>query len=114
MRKGKQMVVAAMNIQQKTMGFPVPLTGFGKAYDGPPVDSVKYEESRRQLMEMFRKRQADLAAKAAQAEQKKGAEQTGAAPAPAVRLRRHRRQHGPAEEARRAAGAVSAQPLSRI
>jgi invasion protein IalB len=80
MRKGKQMVVAAMNIQQKTMGFPVPLTGFSKAYDGPPVDSVKYEESRRQLMEMFRKRQADLAAKAAQAEQKKEAEQTGAAP----------------------------------
>jgi invasion protein IalB len=81
MRKGKQMVVAAMNIQQKTMGFPVPLGGFGKAYDGPPVDNAKYEESRRQLMEVFRKRQAELAAKAAQAEQqKKGAEQTGAVP----------------------------------
>lgn len=78
MRKGKQMVVAAMNIQQKTMGFPVPLSGFSKAYDGPPVDNVKYEESRRQLMEMFRKRQAELAAKAAEAEQKKGA-QPGAA-----------------------------------
>ncbi len=36
MRSGKQMVVAAMNIQQKTMGFPVPLTGFTKAYDGCP------------------------------------------------------------------------------
>lgn len=82
MRKGKQMVVAAMNIQQKTMGFPVPLTGFAKAYDGAPVDSVKYEESRRQLMEMFRKRQADLAAKAAEAQQKKGAagDATGTAP----------------------------------
>lgn len=64
MRAGKQMVVAAMNIQQKTMGFPVPLTGFSKAYDGPPVDNEKYEEQRRQLMEMFRKRQAELAAKA--------------------------------------------------
>jgi hypothetical protein len=64
MRKGKQMVVAAVNIQQKTMGFPVPLNGFAKAYDGAPVDSAKYEESRRQLMEVFRKRQADLAAKA--------------------------------------------------
>jgi invasion protein IalB len=81
MRKGKQMVVAAMNIQQKTMGFPVPLSGFSKAYDGPPVDNVKYEESRRQLMEMFRKRQAELAAKAAEAEQMKGA-QPGQAPAP--------------------------------
>jgi invasion protein IalB len=82
MRKGKQMVVAAMNIQQKTMGFPVPLTGFSKAFDGPPVDSVKYEESRRQLMEMFRKRQADLAAKAAEAERNKQAGQpAGQAPA---------------------------------
>ena len=77
MRKGKQMVVAAMNIQQKTMGFPVPLAGFGKAYDGPPVDNAKYEESRRQLMEVFRKRQAELAAKAAQAEQQKRAPQMG-------------------------------------
>ena len=66
MRDGKQMVVAAMNIQQKTMGFPVPLTGFSKAYDGEPVDNAKYEEQRRQLMEMFRKRQAELAAKAKQ------------------------------------------------
>ena len=81
MRKGKQMVVAAMNIQQKTMGFPVPLAGFSKAYDGPPVDSVKYEESRRQLMEMFRKRQQELAAKAAEAEQNKQGQPTGQAPA---------------------------------
>jgi invasion protein IalB len=78
MRKGKQMVVAAMNIQQKTMGFPVPLTGFAKAYDGAPVDSAKYEESRRQLMEMFRKRQAELAAKAAKGGGAPDA--TGAAP----------------------------------
>ena len=85
MRKGKQMVVAAMNIQQKTMGFPVPLSGFGKAFDGPPVDSVKYEESRRQLMEMFRKRQQELAAKAAAAEQNKQAGQpAGQAPANAT------------------------------
>src|SRR4029450_6872848 len=46
MRKGKQMVVAAMNIQQKTMGFPVPLTGFAKAYDGPPADSAAHAEQR--------------------------------------------------------------------
>ncbi len=66
MRSGNKMVVAAMNIQQKTMGFPVPLSGFSKAYDGPPVDNQKYEQQRRQLMEVFRKRQAELAAKAKQ------------------------------------------------
>jgi len=79
MRKGKQMVVAAVNFQQKTMGFPVPLSGFNKAADGPAADPVKYEESRKQLMEMFRKRQQELAAKAAQG---KGPDQTGAAPMP--------------------------------
>jgi hypothetical protein len=61
------------------MGFPVPLSGFNKAFDGPAADPVKYEESRKQLMEMFRKRQQELAAKAAQG---KGPDQTGAAPAP--------------------------------
>jgi len=95
MRAGKQMVVAAMNIQQKTMGFPVPLTGFSKAYDGEPVDNKQYEEQRRQLMEMFRKRQAELAAKAKQAQENKGAAAPAAAgnataqqkqaPAPATR-----------------------------
>jgi invasion protein IalB len=66
MRKGKQMVVAAMNTQQKTMGFQVPLIGFGKTYDGPPVDNAKYEEARRQMAEKFRQRQIELAKKAAE------------------------------------------------
>jgi hypothetical protein len=55
MRKGKQMIVAVMNMQQKTMGFQVSLTGFGNAYDGPPVDNAKYEEGR---MEQARERVA--------------------------------------------------------
>jgi invasion protein IalB len=64
MRKGKQMTVAAMNMQQKTMAFPVPLTGFSNVFDGPPVDNAKYEEARRALMEKFRQRQIELANKA--------------------------------------------------
>ena len=71
MRKGKQMVVAAMNMQQKAMAFPVPLTDFGKTFDGPPVDNAKYEEARRLIMEKFRQRQIDLVNKAAEAQQKK-------------------------------------------
>ena len=86
MRKGKQMIVAAMNMQQKTMAFPVPLTGFSKTYDGPPVDNAKYEEARRAMMEKFRQRQIELANKAAEAEQKKGqpggAAQADGTPAP--------------------------------
>ena len=64
MRNGKQMVVAAVNLQKKAIGFPVPLVGFGKAFDGPPVDNAKYQEARRELMELIRKRQAELASKA--------------------------------------------------
>jgi invasion protein IalB len=76
MRKGKQMIVAAMNMQQKTMGFQVPLTGFSKAFDGPPVDAAKYEEAQRQMMEKVRQRQIELANKA-----KEGAKpQTGTPP----------------------------------
>ena len=87
MRKGKQMVVAAMNMQQKAMAFPVPLTGFSKTFDGPPVDNAKYEEARRLMMEKFRQRQMELANKAAEAQQKKEqaggqAQAEGGVPAP--------------------------------
>lgn len=76
MRKGQKMAVLGVNVQQKATGFPIPLKGFSKAYDGPPMDPKKYEESRRRMMEVFRKRQAEL-----QAKQQQGANQAGAAPA---------------------------------
>jgi hypothetical protein len=66
------LVVAAVNLQKKAIGFPVPLVGLAKAYDGPPIDNAKYQEARRQLMEMIRKRQIELANKAAEAEKNKG------------------------------------------
>jgi len=71
MRNGKQLVVAAVNLQKKAIGFPVPLVGLSKAFDGPPIDNAKYQEARKQLMEMIRKRQIELANKAAEAEQNK-------------------------------------------
>jgi invasion protein IalB len=77
MRAGQQMVVAAMNVQKKTMAFPVPLTGFSAALDGPPTDTAAYEQQRRQTIEMYRQRQQELAAKARQGQ---GQGQPGAAP----------------------------------
>ena len=82
MRKGKQMVVAAMNMQQKAMAFPVPLTGFSKTFDGPPVDNAKYEEARRLMMETIRQRQIDLANKVADQKKVQGAEQPQAGAPP--------------------------------
>lgn len=82
LKKGNQLVVAAMNMQRKAVGFPVPLGGFGKAYDGQPIDSKKYAEARKQLMETIRSRQTELAKKAAEAETAK-ADAAGAGAAPA-------------------------------
>lgn len=71
MKAGKQMVVAAINLAGKPIGFPVPLTGFGPSYDGAPVDNAKYKEARGKLMEAIRERQVELIKKA-QEEQAKG------------------------------------------
>ena len=83
MRKGKQMVVSAITMQQQRLSFPVPLTGFGKAYDGPPVDNAKYEEARRQMMEKSYQRQIELANKIAAQQKEQGAKQPPSRSAPA-------------------------------
>ena len=79
MRKGKQMIVAALNAQQKTMAFPLPLSGFSKTFDGPPVDNVAYHEARAQMMRASREHQAELAKEATEARIR---QQVGAQPQP--------------------------------
>ena len=82
MRKGKQMTVAAMNAQERRVGFPVPLTEFGKVYDGPPADPAKYQEALRQLVEKSNQRQLEINKKDAQQQQGTQQPQVGA-PVPA-------------------------------
>jgi invasion protein IalB len=82
MRKGQQMIVAAMNMQQKTIGFLVPLTEFGKAYDGPPADNAKYEEAWGQLMERSSQRKIELANKIAEQQKEQGTQQPQAGAPP--------------------------------
>lgn len=79
-KMGKELKVLALNNQGKTVAFPVPLEGFTKAYEGEPVDTAKYQAARKELMELIRKRQVELAKKAReeQGQNKEGA----AAPAP--------------------------------
>ena len=67
MRKGKQMIVAAISTRQKTMFFPIALTGFSKTSDGAPVDNAAYQEARAQMMRASREHQAELAKEAAEA-----------------------------------------------
>lgn len=60
MKAGKQLMVAAVNVGGTPLGFPVPLNGFDTAYDGAAMDSGKYAEARKKLMDVVRQRQAEL------------------------------------------------------
>ncbi|WP_245410324.1 invasion associated locus B family protein [Dichotomicrobium thermohalophilum] len=70
-RQGEKLVVAAMNLSGKPIGFPVPLSGFTKAYAGDPVDNEKYRAARQQLMQTIRKRQMAMMKKAQEEQQNK-------------------------------------------
>jgi invasion protein IalB len=61
LKGGKELMVAAINVSGAPIGFPVPLTGFGPALEGGPLDSQKYAEARKGLMEVIKRRQAELA-----------------------------------------------------
>jgi invasion protein IalB len=60
MRKGRQMFVAAMNMQGQTMAFPIPLGGFSKSSDGPAVDNAAYQAARALRFEAARRHQKEL------------------------------------------------------
>ena len=70
-KKGNDMAVLTINAGGKAVGFPVPLNGFTKAYEGDPIDRKKYEEAQRRLLSFIRKRQAELRKKAAEKAQDK-------------------------------------------
>jgi invasion protein IalB len=80
MRTGKQLAIAGMNMQQKTMAYGIALTGFSAASDGAPVDNAKYEEARSQMLAQARQRQIELAKNAADAQLRKS--QAGVQPQP--------------------------------
>ena len=73
LKSGKKLVVATVAISGKPVGFPVPLSGFNKAYTGKPIDGKKYANARKQMMLEIRKRQIELAKKR-EAEQLKKAD----------------------------------------
>jgi invasion protein IalB len=54
--------VFTISLSGAPIGFDVPLTGFDKAVAGPPVDTKKYAEARKQLMQQIAQRQAELKA----------------------------------------------------
>ena len=56
MKKGRNVVVQAINMQGTPISLPLPLNDFAKAYDGPPTDMKVFEEEQKKLQEAAERR----------------------------------------------------------
>jgi invasion protein IalB len=56
LKKGKQLVVQAINIQGQQANFPLLLADFAKANEGPAVDPKAFEEQQKKLQEELQRR----------------------------------------------------------
>jgi invasion protein IalB len=59
-KKGTTLNVSVQNQVGKEVTFAIPTAGFGKAYDGAPIDPKKLEEQQKALQSELEKRQEDL------------------------------------------------------
>ncbi len=73
MKRGNLISVSLQNQFAREVVFQAPMTGFGKAFDGPGLDPAAYDQQQRQLREQMEK-QAE--------ERRRALEASGAAPAP--------------------------------
>lgn len=69
LKKGKMLRISVKNTQNLEVIFSAPLQGFGKVYDGPPIDPKVLEAQQKQLQEEMQRR----------AEEERKREQSGAA-----------------------------------
>jgi invasion protein IalB len=78
MKTGKQIAYLGIDVTGRALSIPLPLDGFAKAFDGPPVPLDKYNEDQRKIADGIRARLAELRKK-----QEEAAQSGQAAPAPA-------------------------------
>jgi invasion protein IalB len=62
MKKGTALNLQALNVQARGVVFPFALAGFGKAYDGAPLDPKVYQNEQKKLQDELKKK-ADEALK---------------------------------------------------
>ncbi|HEX2726315.1 MAG TPA: invasion associated locus B family protein, partial [Beijerinckiaceae bacterium] len=60
MKKGTVLNVSVQNQAQREVTFAVPLAGFGKAFDGPPIDPKVLQEQQQKLQEEMQKRSEEM------------------------------------------------------
>jgi invasion protein IalB len=56
LKKGQGLAVQGMNSQGQVITLVLPLSDFGKAYDGPPTDPKVFEEQQKRLQDDLQKR----------------------------------------------------------
>jgi invasion protein IalB len=59
-KKGTTLNISAQNPTGRELTFAVPAAGFGKSFDGPPVDPKVLEEQQKKLQEELQKRSDEL------------------------------------------------------
>ncbi|TNC08408.1 invasion associated locus B family protein [Methylobacterium terricola] len=77
MKKGTTLNVSVQNQMQREVTFAVPLAGFGKAFDGAPIDPKVLEEQQKKLQAELEKRSEEMRKQL----EKGGAPAAAAAPA---------------------------------
>ncbi|WP_406858062.1 MULTISPECIES: invasion associated locus B family protein [unclassified Alsobacter] len=73
-KKATNLNISVQNQFTREVTFQVPMAGFGKAYDGAPIDPAVLEQQQKQLQEQMQKQADDM--------RKKLEQSGGAAPAP--------------------------------
>jgi hypothetical protein len=56
LKKGQVLTIQAVNLNNQVVSYPMPLTDFAKAHDGPPTDPKVFEEQQKKLQEELQKR----------------------------------------------------------
>lgn len=82
LKKGTTLNISVQNQMAREVTFQVPLAGFGKGFDGPPIDPAVLEAQQKQLQEQMQKRAEDMRKSAA--EQAPAPAAAAPAPAPAA------------------------------
>jgi invasion protein IalB len=66
MKKGTTLLVQALNVQGRGIAFPIALSGFATAFDGPPLDPKAYQDEQKKLSDQLKKRAEEAAQKLGQ------------------------------------------------
>src|SRR5262245_9168739 len=85
LKKGGGLMIFAINAAGAPAAFPVPLVGFEQSYAGAPVDSQKYSEARRTLMQQIAQRQHEMMEEYKKQQEAKEKGATGSTTPPAAK-----------------------------